>query len=425
MKMQQGLVGRAVGVTLLASLLTACGGGSGDDSHADEHDHSHIETAGRLAILEDQSKSVRIYDLDEKSVVGTFTVTNAPSAIYPSPGNRYALLFERTNNLVELIDGGIWQEDHGDHLHDYKEPPKPLDLQIAGIRPTHYEAHDGVAPIFMDGLSDTGQNAAVVTISDESIAAGRHEASLELPVYMHGTAEPRGDYLLTTYRDSDGSATSPQQVELYRRSGEGYMFVERFAELCPSLHGSYSNESHTAFGCLDGVLVVTQTGDDFTARKIANPPGLQADVRIGTIVGHDRLGEFIGIASPGLLFEIDPVAGEIKQIAWAEGRTRRAHQFDAHGENFMVLDDQGTLHVLDATRDWSVKASLPTIASMPGAAPFPSIAASVSSPRAFVSDPSGRQVAVVDLDRSEITERLALDFMPTGLVWLGTPAHQH
>ncbi|MGD9942176.1 MAG: hypothetical protein AB7S98_02975, partial [Burkholderiaceae bacterium] len=307
MNRRTGALGRTIAAAFLTSLLAACGSSGDDisqqDQDHDDHDHPHIETAGRLAIIEDQSRSVRIYDLDDKSVAQTFLMTNPPSAIAASPGKRYALVIQRTQDLVELIDGGIWQEDHGDHLHDYKEAPKRLDFSIDGVRPTHYETHDGIGAIFMDGLDTTGQKAAVVTLTDAGIGAARHEAAMELPLPMHGTAEPRGDYLLTTYRDPESAGTLPQQVELYRRDGASYRFVKRFDELCPSLHGSYSNRNHSAFGCADGVLVVTQAGDEFTATKIDNPPGLDAAVRIGTVAGHDHLDSFVGIASPGLLFE--------------------------------------------------------------------------------------------------------------------------
>jgi hypothetical protein len=243
---------------------------------------------------------------------------------------------------------------------------------------------------------------------------------------MHGTAELRGDHVLTTYREAGSEGTLPTHVELYRRNGTGYTFVQRFDTPCPGLHGSFSNQDHTAFGCTDGVLVVTQNGTSFTARKIANPSDIGTGVRIGTLAGHPAVTHFVGIAAPGHLFAVDPVAGSITRIGWAEGRTRRAHTFDAEGENFLALDDQGVLHVLDVTNGWQVRAALPVIATMPTAAPFPSIAVSQTRPQAFVSDPVGRRIAEINLATASVGGGLMLDVAPTGVAWLGfAQEHDH
>ena len=135
--------------------------------------------------------------------------------------------------------------------------------------------------------------------------------------------------------------------------------AQRFDVPCPDLHGSYSNASYSAFGCSDGVLVIQQNGSAFTASKIANPPALPAGVRIGTIAGHPKEVRFIGLAAPGHVFEIDPARSAITPITWAEGRTRRAHAFDRTGRHFVLLDDTGVTHWLDAQAQWRVAKTLP------------------------------------------------------------------
>jgi hypothetical protein len=413
--------------TLAAAIaLTACGGDGESTTPVQipPDVETHIDSAGRLAIISAGSASVRVYDLDTKAVAQTFPLPNVPSAISASPDRRYALAFQRAEDLVSFVDGGLWQEDHVDHLHDYKADPKLLSFSLAGSRPTHYELHDEYAAVFMDGV-DPLVNAEAVLLSDKGIGTGKVDARLALPIAMHGTAEPRGNYLLTTYRPAGAATTLPSQVELYRRNGATYEFVQRFAEACPDLHGSFSNEGHTAFGCSDGVLVVSQAGDTFTAKKIANPAGTPAGVRIATLTGHHGWAGFVGIASPGSLFTIEPVAGTISPINWATGRTRRAHSFDAEGKNFLVLDDLGSLYVLDPNAAFASRATLPAIASMPAAAPFPTIAVSASKDRAYVSDPVGNAIAVVNLETPAVSERLPLTFSPAGLAWLGISGHAH
>lgn len=414
----------ALPMLLSTVLLAACGGGGGGDDH--DHEHTHLDSVGRLALIEAGSPVLRVFDLDDRATVGSITLANPPSAVVASPGHRYALVLQRDSGLVQFVDGGLWQEDHVDHLHDYKQAPRLLDFRLAASRPTHYETHDGLAALFFDGDADDGQPASVSLLTDASVAAARAEAQLSLDRAMHGTAEPRGEFLLVSDTDPQAAAGSlPDGVALYRRGSAGLTRLGRFDTGCPGLHGSFSSGDYSVFGCLDGVLVVAQAGENFSARKLANPAQMPAGARIGTLVGHEDLDRFVGIASPGLLFEVDPAAGTITPIDWAADRTRRAHGFDAHGERFLVLDDEGVLHVLDPADGWHRHAAIPVIDEMPAAAPFPSIAVSRAAEQAFVSDPMARAVAVIDLEAGEIEQWIALDFAPTGLAWLGIEAHEH
>src|SRR5690606_11551817 len=191
------------------------------------------------------------------------------SALYQSPDRRYAVVMQRDHDGVGFIDGGIWQEDHADHLHAYEEAPALLSFGLNDRRPTHYEIHGNQAAIFFDGSGDPFVASAISVLTDASIGSSSEYAALPLGINMPGTAEPSGNFLLTTYREADSADTLPAAVEVYQRQETGYQFVERFEEPCPDLHGSFSNASHSVFGCSDGVLAVTRSGDDFTAVKIA------------------------------------------------------------------------------------------------------------------------------------------------------------
>ena len=198
--------------------------------------------------------------------------------------------------------------------------------------------------------------------------------------------------------------------------------AQRFDVPCHDLHGSYSNASYSAFGCSDGVLVIQQNGSAFTASKIANPPALPAGVRIGTIAGHPKEVRFMGLAAPGHVFEIDPARSAITPITWAEGRTRRAHAFDRTGRHFVLLDDTGVTHWLDAQAQWRVAKTLPVVAQMPTAAPFPTLLSSRARDTLFVTDVAAKQIAVIDSQNIAVTQRIGLDFSPNGQAWLGIAA---
>jgi len=390
----------------------------------DDHDHDHVETAGRLVVGQASPATAHVIDLDDGRTLRSLTLDFAASAIYASPDHRYAVLLQRTSDQVQFVDGGLWQEDHGDHLHDYAEDPLLLALKLQGARPTHYEVHDTLAALFHDGNAATAQNAGVAVLSDASLGSAATEATLDLPIAMHGTAEPRGDFLLTTHREAGTESTLPSAVDLYRRNVAGYDFVERIAEPCPGLHGSYSNDDYTLFGCTDGVLVVEQNGETFTASKIANVAGMAAGARIGTVVGHHDLEGFGGFAGNDL-YAIDPSAGSMRRIDWAAGAavTKIAHAMDAEGERFLILDSAGTLRVLDPANGWANLGSLPVISSFnEGQAPV--ITLSHAEDLAFVTDPADRSIAVIDLETLSERERLRFDFAPSAVTWLGI-AEEH
>lgn len=409
-----------------ATALAACS--DNDNLPADDHDHSHVETSGRLVIAQSDAPTAHVYDLDTEALMDSFTLAFPASAVNPSPDRRYAVVAQRADNLTQFIDGGIWQEDHGDHLHDYVEDPLLLAFELDGAAPTHYELHDQHAALFYDGNAAVGANAGVALLSDASITDGATEATLDLPVAMHGTAEPRGNFLLTTYRDAAATTTLPSAVELYQRSGGSYTFVQRFAEPCSNLHGSYSNDTHSAFGCSDGVLLVAQSGTAFTATKVLNDASIVAPARIGTIVGHHELPGFGGIAGSAL-YAIDPMAGSMTEVDWngATTVTRVAHAMDGHGKTFLILDSAGTLHFLDPADGWSTLGTLTNVVGTnpPSPAPQPSITVSHAGDIAFVSDPADQSIAVIDLATRTLAERIDLGFTPASFTWLGLAEHAH
>lgn len=415
---------RHTALILTSALLVAgCGGGDGGAANPPDTGSVRIDSAGRLAVVQADSNRVHLWDLDQGKVTHSFTLDHPASAVYASPGGRYAVALQRTQDQVQFIDGGLWQEDHGDHLHDYREAPRQLSFRQAAARPTHYEAHGTQAALFNDGVAADGRNAEVVLLSDAGIGKGMADMRVPLPVAMHGTAEPVGEHLLVTHRDPASTSTLPVQVDLYRRSGGAMTFVQRFSPQCPGLHGSYTNARYTAFGCSDGVLVIGRTGAGasaaFSARKIPNPEGLAEGVRIGTIKGHPQVSSFMGLAAPGHLFAIDPEAGRISRLNWAEGRTVRAQAFDRSGQHFAVLDDLGVLHLTAPANGFATRTRVAAVAQMPTAAPFPSLASSQSRDEMFVSNPAGRDVAVVDLPGGLVRKRLDLGVATTGLAWLG------
>lgn len=418
----------------IAALLSGCGGSDTkiverepipiEDEHDDHDDHSDEVNLGRLLISTKDQAKVSVIDINEKTVLHEVTVSESPSALYASPKNRYGFVVQRTADRVDVIDGGLWQEDHGDHLHDYEEDPVQMLFSTNKARPTHFTGTENQSVIFFDGNSESATPASVGVFTEADIANNTAGTLLEYTTHMHGAAQGRGDYLMSTVRDPATTSTLPDRVAVYR-AHNGYFADESiFSETCPGLHGSAQNETQIAFGCTDGVLVITQTGETFAASKIPNPASFTGTTRIGSLVGDHAVEEFVGVAA-GQFFAINTSTNAFTAINWADASvtpaaTAIAYNFADDGEFFVILDNQGTLNILDSD-SWSVKGRVQAITSNLAALPAGSKFELALTPGhlAYVSDPIANQVKQIDLDEAKVTDTIQLDFVPNKITWLG------
>lgn len=416
-------------VLAVTALIAGCGGGG--DQTDDVHDNTTINTAGRLAIAENGTKALRMHDLDSGSVEAMHQLDNAASALYMSPGGRYVVAMQRLQDQVQFIDGGIWQEDHGDHMHDYKNASRLMNWKLTGSRPTHYDLQYGKqAAIFMDGNASASpaQNAGVRLVTEASIATGNTSATLNLGFPIHGLGEPVDNKLLTVHRAEDAPDDLPTHLDLYLRSGSSYAFQRRLTTRCNRMHGSYSAGAYTAAGCADGVLLARHvSATDVTDQKIATP------IRVSTVAGHPKAsGQFIAFGNDGLapapvttrFFAIDGEnmrMTEVTPTGWGSGRIRRAHAFDRSGTRFYLLDDQGTLVVLQRQGTaWNTVARIPAaIPAMPAEAPWPTITTNGARDEIYVTDPVARQLVVINSQTSAIVARQNLGYVPSYALWMG------
>ena len=281
--------GPALLIWMLAALLLAgCENetgstplGGGED---DAHDHEeHSDHPGRLAILSRDGAGDQLYayDLEAQALLpGSLALNNAPSALATSPGKRFVLAMQRNANQVQIIDGGLYR--HDDHVD---EVAPSLVGTLTGPRPNHYRAHGEQAALFYDGDAGSALMAQVQVLTDHSLESASMEAEHTLASAHHGVAEPRGEILLATQRTADSGP--PKKVEILHLHGDHYHGEGTISPDCPDLHGAGSNEQYSVFGCSNGILIVHQDGDTFTAQHVDNATlGLT-----GSDIGPIHLGE--------------------------------------------------------------------------------------------------------------------------------------
>jgi hypothetical protein len=448
------LIALAIG----AILLTGCGDAETTliekdpiEETDDDHDHDDedsddeytIDSLGRLTVLSADSNVASIYDLDDSDLLDTFTLIHTSNTLTSSADYRFAVIASREQDYVGFIDGGMWQEDHTEHLHDYEQSPVMSDFEVTGSRPTHILSHDGQLAVFFDGNADSGTTASVKVATDTQISSETDPLpSLEYTINMHGVAEPHGDYLLTTVRRDDAENTSvakilPDQVGVYHLHDDEYEQEQILDVLCPDLHGAAQNEDYVVFGCSDGVLTAHEHDEEYEAEKIANIDAIDG-LRIGTFYGHEESDSFIGVVSDSgdvILINVNPEQSLMEELSWQPetDATPVSYAFSHEGDTFLILDSQGFLNVLDAYEEndivrWELRESIDIsdqdISDMPEDTTF-SMTVAQNGNYVYISDPIAQHILEIDLDTLTTTGDIELDFTPDDITWLGIAESEH
>ncbi|GLR71428.1 5-methyltetrahydrofolate--homocysteine methyltransferase [Agaribacter marinus] len=445
-------------LAILGALLSGCSGDAEtiiierepivEDDHDDGHDHSGepggggditIESLGRIAVLSSEASALAIMDIDDGAMLDEFSLSDSSAALYASPDNRYAVISMRSMDTTDFIDGGLWREDHTDHLHDYKQAPQMSDFSVNGSRPTHIGTYDGQMTIFYDGDAEAGVPAGVKVLTDENIAAESDTLpTLEFTMNMHGVAKSRGDILVSTVRREDSESTSnakilPDQVGIYHWHDGEYQLEQVLATPCPDLHGAAENEDYIAFGCGDSVLVTHQHDDEFESVKIDNIAEIDG-LRVGTIYGHENSALFFGIASSRATDEramvsINPENNTMKIVEWRSeaGADPVAYSFSGDGDTFVILDNLGfvakyVLHEHNGELEFEFESAIGVsnedISAMPEGHNF-SMTMSQNDEHLYIADPIAQHILQIDLTEMSIEDDIELDIIPSRLVWLG------
>lgn len=402
-----------------AAMLAACGGSSSGD---EPHEHTEIDTAGRLALFDTDASQLKVLDLDNTEVLASMAMDGEAPRLYASPGNRYAVAIQRGDDLVSFVDGGLYTEDHGDHMHDYAETPSMLSLTLNDHKPTHYSSGESEGVVFFDG--GEAASSKVTVFSDATLGSGATVASLPLDNNMHGVAKMIDGHLFVTYRDSSITDTTlPAAVERYHLDGSDFEFEERYSQACPRLHGAAGNAHSLGFGCSDGVLVVDLHEAGYPATKLENPEGLADGSRIGTLVANHDVEELVGIAGDRL-FVIHPESTTevYHELEIGEDVGRLAQGFTTHGEVFYVLGDDGGLRLFDPAHDWELITTA-ELMDAPGEGDTLAVAASAAQERLFVLH--NQSVHEVDATDGDVVRTIDLGFSASAIAWLGLAEAGH
>jgi len=427
-------------IVLALSSLTLVGCGDSETTITeltptvvDDGDDHHGEEAGkgRLAIADKDNALVHIFNLEDNSLVESVAITNPAAKLHASPENRYAIAVQTDANKygnIEFIDGGVWQEPHGDHFHQHEDAPIVSSFTMEGVKPAHYVPRGDKTVLFFDGTEESGTSGFFNLLSDESIAAEEVIAEYKFDTNLHGTAEIRGNSVITALRtpeDSDDD-TYPSQIILLETHDDHFHQEQTFDVTCPDLHGSHQTENHIAFACDDGILTIAQNGSTFTDSKIAYPADVPESKRIWTLKASEHNPNFLGLTPRGI-FIIDPVAQNMSRFERPaeENDYFPRYAFDGHQEHFLLLDKNGALNAYSAEHNWELEKTIPVFETLADDV-RPLIISSKAHELIYIIN--GQEVTTVDLHEGEVVGHFDLDFMPSQAAWLGVAVeeeHEH
>ncbi len=315
--------------------------------HHEEEEHE-LELAGRLLIGDGETGALSIIDLETGEVrQDAFDLGSRAGRIYPTKSGRFAVAVSSDANAVNIVDGGMYLEEHGDHEDLVERDVSTLGIDLSGDRPVHLYVGGEWASVFYDGSGD------IVLLNEHEL---EEEGASYEPIVLnagphHGAAVPLADDLFAVTIQHPDFAQSPDD---YRRpigaeiwDLEGNSLYR--AEGCPDLHGDAGNGHMAVFGCTGGALMVEAHDGEYEHAFISPPAGSPDDFRLTSVWGYNGLDHFFALGSAVGLYVVDPEEGGMEQLIAASEDLRPIQVALSHdGELLVVIMSDGEVRLYEA-----------------------------------------------------------------------------
>lgn len=362
------------------------------------------QSAVRLVFVDAKTPSAQVLEVQEKKTIASFTVPGPAAGIYATSGQHHAVLIHRNENRVTFIHSGLRLLDHGNHQDLIKTLPHVLQTLNVGRQPTHFFSHEDQMVIFND------QDGTNVLLNESQLGLSLDYQTVPAEIPDHGAPALLGKHLLIGYLKLN-------RVDAFDL--ESQKVVQQFPN-CPALHGETRLNNTVAFGCSDGVLLISESKGQLSSQKISNPAGTPEGTRVGTVLSHPKASTFFGNWGKGVV-RIDPING-LKPIALGSNYIKG--NFSADGNLVLVLTADGVLHEIlpEGTVQRQTRVVTPVDLTVAGA-PRPSFA--VHGHWAFITDPSVGEIVQFDVQTGQVTERFKVGGTPTGIVALSAEGTEH
>ena len=374
------------------------------------HDH---ETRYRLIVADATEPTIHVIDVGE-APVARFDVTS-PARLHLGPDGRHAWTAQRDAGLVQLLDTGFVQEDHGDHAAVVLDAPALLPATATGERPVHFNMDAARVAVFWDGSGIASLHDAAAGVAGDLAPA----AVVETGKPHHGVAVPLGDFVIASVApDGEGlpdalAVLGPDGAELSRVA-------------CRNLHGEGKARGFVGFGCEDGVAIFDARATPPTGRFVPYPADAPTGGMIRQLLSPANTLALVGTWGGDALVILDPSAATGDFAFATLPAPRMAFALSETGEiGFAILADGRLVRFSALTgRILGEAVGVTAAYSMERGVVRPMMAA--AGDRVAVSDPATGQVALVDAETLAVVERVAVGGAPQALLLLAAEAdHAH
>ncbi len=321
-----------------------------EGDHDDDHGHGEdeLELAGRLLIGDGETGDLSVIDLETGHVhQNEFDLGSRAGRIYPTKSGRFAIAVSSDANSVNIVDGGVYLEEHGDHFDMVERDASLWGINLTGDRPVHMYVGGEWATVYYDGSGD------FVLINEHELEEG---GDSYVPIRMnagahHGAVIPLEDDLFAVSLQHPDYSQNPEEyrlpigAEIWDLNGN----VLHRAEGCPDLHGDAGNGHMAVFGCTGGVLMVEAHDGHFEDAFIPGPAGSPDDFRLTSVWGYYGLDHFFALGSAVGLYVVEPEEGSMEQLIPATEDLRPIQVAISHdGELLVVVMSDGELRLYEA-----------------------------------------------------------------------------
>ena len=384
--------------------------------HGDEHD---AELAGRLLIGDGETGALSVIDLETGHVhQNEFDLGSRAGRIYPTQSGRFAVAVSSDANAVNIIDGGMYLEAHGDHFDLVERDVSLLGIDLTGDRPVHMYVGGEWATVYYDGSGD------FALINEHEL---EEEGSSYVPITMnagaqHGAVIPLEDDLFAVSLQHPDYAQNPEEyrlpigAEIWDLDGN----VLHRAEGCPDLHGDAGNGHMAVFGCTGGALMVEAHDGHYEDAFIPAPAGSPDDFRLTSVWGYDGLDHFFALGSAVGLYVVEPEEGAMEQLIAASEDLRPIQVALSHdGELLIVVMSDGEVRLYEA-HDLDLLASSSDVLGDeidPGFWARPHVA--TAPDHIFITDSAAGEVLALDAHDLEEVGHWDIDGTPTKIAFVG------
>ncbi|MFJ3670240.1 hypothetical protein ACIPSE_27675 [Streptomyces sp. NPDC090106] len=419
---------------LTTALLTAgCAGSSDAKSGAGQPSssatpHGYVEGAAeaaeqqsRLLLADSGTGDTRVLDL----ITGELHETASRSGVTDLTTDGRFGYFQAADG-TQVLDGGAWMVDHGDHVHYYSAR-----IQQVGEFPsdtgTGSGTGSGSGTVEGSGTgTDTGMRirsdagVTVVTAADGTAdvypRADLEKADLgtpdRLPGSYAGAVVPYAEHLVALVRDGD----DPAKAVVLDRSGTR---VATLPSACEQPQGDAVTRRGIVLGCADGALLVREDDGTFTAEKIPYGEDVPKPERATGFRYRPGSTTLTAPAGKDAVWVLD-----VTERAWTRVETGPVVAANTAGEGapLVVLETDGALHGYDVSTGerTTVTERLLTddLKAVAGDAATPVI--EIDRSRAYLNDPAGKRVYEIDYNDSlRVARTFDLDIRPSLMVETG------